>query len=357
LFRKGEPDKYIRDYYFVNKQLGFVITDNRILNRTSNGGISWEEVPVGAQVLDELFFINDSTGWLVGRNKIYKTTDGGLSWPVIHENLSDDFYRYIYFSDENNGWAASVDNDVIRTTDGGITWLFEEPVQLLSDVQLAEYSNKVWAFGHSGLILKYNYEGSNSAIITSFTASFNNSEVILNWSTASENANKGFEIERISVSNQQNSQWEKIGFVEGKGTTNEPQSYSFTDTNIEDGELNYRLKNISAGGNSSYSNIIAVSGITSVADKTIPDKYSLSQNYPNPFNPSTTINYALPLESFTTLKIYDITGREVAILVNERKQAGRYTVNFNAENYASGVYYYTIRAGDYFRSRKMILLK
>lgn len=88
-----------------------------------------------------------------------------------------------------------------------------------------------------------------------------------------------------------------------------------------------------------------------------PIKYTLEQNYPNPFNPSTSIQYSVPGSEFVSLKVYDILGNEVATLVNEQKQAGNYKVNFDAKNLSSGVYFYSIRTGQFNQIRKMILLK
>ena len=89
----------------------------------------------------------------------------------------------------------------------------------------------------------------------------------------------------------------------------------------------------------------------------VPDGYELFQNYPNPFNPSTTIEYSISKESPVSIIVYDITGREVATLVNEVKRAGYYTVQFNASRLSSGIYFYRITAGDFISTRKMILLK
>ncbi len=85
--------------------------------------------------------------------------------------------------------------------------------------------------------------------------------------------------------------------------------------------------------------------------------FSLSQNYPNPFNPSTVIHYQLPASSFVTLKIYDILGRAIAVLVDEKKNAGTYNVTFNAANLPSGVYFYKIQAGAYTHTKKLLFLK
>jgi hypothetical protein len=89
----------------------------------------------------------------------------------------------------------------------------------------------------------------------------------------------------------------------------------------------------------------------------VPNDYLLSQNYPNPFNPSTTIKYSVPELSFVTIKIYDVLGSEVAILVNEEKPIGTYEINWNAENLSSGVYFYQLKAGSFVDTKKMILLK
>ncbi|NCS90386.1 MAG: T9SS type A sorting domain-containing protein, partial [Ignavibacteria bacterium] len=92
-------------------------------------------------------------------------------------------------------------------------------------------------------------------------------------------------------------------------------------------------------------------------DTEVPKEYALSNNYPNPFNPITIINYQLPKEGLVTLKIYDILGNEVKILVNEQKEMGRYTVQFDASSLASGMYVYQLRANDYTSTKKMLLLK
>ncbi len=97
-----------------------------------------------------------------------------------------------------------------------------------------------------------------------------------------------------------------------------------------------------------------VGGIQTV---TIPNYYSLAQNYPNPFNPTTKITYTLPKSGNVELKVYDVLGREVATLVNEVKQAGIYTVDFNASSLASGVYFYTMKSADFNAVKKMILVK
>ena len=188
--------------------------------------------------------------------------------------------------------------------------------------------------------------------LSSFTSSVNVRDVKLNWVTSSEMNNSGFEIERAGIRQQAPGNWEKIGFVTGKGTTNTETNYSFEDKKLSTGKYKYRLKQVDNNGNFEYHNL---SGEVEVG---VPTKYELSQNYPNPFNPMTKIDFQLPMDGKVSLKIYDITGREIATLVNnEFKKADYYTVMFNGSNLSSGVYFYRIVADKYVMTKKMVLLK
>jgi len=184
--------------------------------------------------------------------------------------------------------------------------------------------------------------------LNSFTALMQNNNILLNWSTSSETNNVGFDIERRSANN--NSGWQKIGFVPGKGTTTEKSSYNFTDLNPVEGKSYYRLRQIDLDGTTKVFNAVEV-------DFNVVREYSLSQNFPNPFNPETEISFALAKLDYVTLKIYNILGSEVATLVNEFMESGKHTIKFNASALTSGVYLYTIKSGNFTATRKMILLK
>jgi hypothetical protein len=184
--------------------------------------------------------------------------------------------------------------------------------------------------------------------LTSFTASVINNDVTLNWNTATELNNKGFDIERTGTSLQQI--WGKIGFVPGFGTTTEPHSYSFIDSELESGKYLYRLKQIDFDGSFEYSDEVEI-------EISIPLKYELTQNYPNPFNPSTTIKYSIPKAVTVQLKVYDVLGNEVATLVDEYKPAGTYEVEFDASGLTSGIYFYQLKTEGFVETKKMILMK
>jgi hypothetical protein len=184
--------------------------------------------------------------------------------------------------------------------------------------------------------------------LVSFTASVKEKNVTLNWKTATETNNQGFEIHRASYKDKLN--WEKIGYLEGKGTSLEPQEYSFIDKNVELGTYLYRLKQIDFNGTFVYSSEIKI-------DISNPIDYYLSQNYPNPFNPATIIKYHIPAEEFVSLKIYDILGSEVKTLVNEIQKPGYYQIEFNAFDIPSGVYFYKIQTENFSSVKKMILTR
>ena len=183
--------------------------------------------------------------------------------------------------------------------------------------------------------------------LASFAASTNRNNVTLNWSTAKEINNSGFDIERKAVNS---TDWTRAGNVAGNGTTNETRSYTFTER-ISTGNYNYRLKQIDFNGNFEYFNL------SNEVEVGVPSKFDMSQNYPNPFNPTTKINYDLPVDGKVSIVLYDISGREVAKLVNEVKTAGYYTVQFNASNLSSGMYFYRISANDFSSTKKMVLIK
>jgi hypothetical protein len=183
--------------------------------------------------------------------------------------------------------------------------------------------------------------------LTSFAANVNNNgDVILNWTTASELNNQLFEIERRS----EEGQYLRIGYVEGHGTTTEPQEYSYIDNTVETGTYFYRLKQIDFLGTYEYSDEVEV-------EVNGPLTFNLEQNYPNPFNPSTNIKYNIPESGIVKLAIYNTLGEEVAVLVDGMVQAGFYEVTFDASSLPSGAYFYRLQSDNLNQVKKMLLMK
>ncbi|HCV43252.1 MAG TPA: hypothetical protein DGH68_07185 [Bacteroidetes bacterium] len=193
--------------------------------------------------------------------------------------------------------------------------------------------------------------------LASFSGRFiNATDVRLDWMTMSEINNYGFEVQKQA---DQTGEFHSIvgSFVPGHGTTNEPHSYSYTDAPVQTPLPNYRLKQMDLDGSTNYSDPISLQLATGVESKTVPAEFSLAQNYPNPFNPSTAIVYGLPVASDVKLTVFNTLGQRVASLVNERQEAGFHTAVFDNESLSSGVYYYTIDAGQFRASKKLLLLR
>lgn len=191
--------------------------------------------------------------------------------------------------------------------------------------------------------------------LVSFSADFNGRNVILNWETATETNNRGYEVERMM-----GKEWQTAGFVKGAGTVTKLTPYTFSDDlrfmNFT-GAVKYRLKQIDNDGTVAYSPEVSVE-----VDLT-PKEYALYQNYPNPFNPSTVIKYALPAASRVSVKVYNLAGEMVSEIFNGSASAGYHDIVFSASGLASGVYFYVIDAtaetgGKNFREvKKMVVMK
>lgn len=191
--------------------------------------------------------------------------------------------------------------------------------------------------------------------LISFTASVSGINVILNWATATEMNNYGFEVQRSEERNPEsvngrNGEWVKVGFIAGSGNTSSPKDYTFVDNNLRAKKYSYRLKQIDNDGTYSYSHEM-------VATIVQPQMYLLKQNYPNPFNPNTEIRFQISEASNVTLNVFDMLGRNIKTLINEMKEAGEHAVEFSASDLSSGIYFYTLRVGNFTETKKMLLQK
>jgi hypothetical protein len=197
-------------------------------------------------------------------------------------------------------------------------------------------------------------EGDLPIQLTSFRGKYlGYGQVELEWQTISEINNYGFQVQRL---NKNSKSFETIGFVPGNGTTLEQQIYTFIDENPGDA-YEYRLKQIDNNGLTNYLGPIKVNPNGINNNEMIPAKFALKQNYPNPFNPSTIINYQLASDNYVTLKLYNLLGEEVAILVDGYKEAGLHSVNFDGSKMMSGIYFYKLQSGNNVEVRKLTLVK
>ncbi|MBA4251427.1 MAG: hypothetical protein C0425_10585 [Chlorobiaceae bacterium] len=235
-------------------------------------------------------------------------------------------------------------------------WAFPSPFTINTTTNTVSINGVTtfsdWTLGEGGAL---------PVELTSFTATSKKREIILNWQTATEINNFGFEVHRANVNNNtEELNWEKIGFVQGHGNSNSPKNYSFTDNTNAGSNFAFRLKQLDNDGQFEFSKVIKVK-----VELVTPKEFSLKQNYPNPFNPSTKIEYQLPFDANVTIELYGITGEKIADLIKTEQSAGYYTldVNGNSLNLTSGVYIYRMVAVGktdtkaFVSVKKMLMLK
>ncbi|MBS1494795.1 MAG: T9SS type A sorting domain-containing protein [Bacteroidetes bacterium] len=303
---------------FFDVNTGFAGSYQGKVYKTTNKGVSWSMV---LQVIEDLdtriesfYFPNSSTGLACASTyisagpfssystRIYKTTDGGANWATNYL-LNGIYITEMKFADENTGYGSTLFSGVVKTTNGGVNW---------SQVYTSGQINCIEVLSASRVYIP-------GAVTTNGGAT---------WQTQSL-PESSFFLRSICFVNI------NTGFIVGGRIPN-------------DGSTAKILKTTDGG-------VIAVQQISSV----VPDKYSLKQNYPNPFNPTTRINYELRNTNYVSLKVFDLLGKEVGTLVNEKQNAGSYAVDFNSAefNLPSGIYFYTLNAGEFKETRKMILIK
>jgi len=199
----------------------------------------------------------------------------------------------------------------------------------------------------SGSVYLYELSALLPVELVSFTALADGDGVILNWVTASETENAGFEVEQRREGGPV--LWVSRGFVEGHGTTTETQRYTYRVGALEPGAHVMRLKQVDFDGTAAYS-----ANVSLVVDSPV---YTLYPAYPNPFNPVTTIRYVLPRPADVTLIVYDSIGRQVRLLWSGQQPAGSFEATFDASGLSSGVYVYRLDADGWGQTNYAVLLR
>lgn len=283
-----------------------------------------------------------------GGNGLLKSTDYGETWTLQPGFTSSMWGVYVQPTDGNviiTGCYSC--GSSWRTKNGGQTWTQISINSSNYQYSIVDSMNQFAAQGNGFYKLESDYFV--PVELASFNAQLVGSEVILNWTTATELNNQGFEIEHSF----DNENFNKIGFVPGFGTTTEMKSYSFSVSDVASGINYYRLKQLDFDGTYTIYNSVEVDG-------PIPNSFALNQNHPNPFNPSTTISFSLPVESNVSIKLFNMLGQEVTQITQKDFQAGNHNVDFNAASLSSGAYIYTLEArgtnGSTFKSTKKMLL-
>lgn len=335
--------KYLTCIYFIDENTGWVGSEDPCVKRTTNGGLSWYSAPIQASSYSaDFFFLNSQTGFITSHDsKIYKTTDGGLNWNLL--TSTSKAYGVIQFINENTGWVIS-DFALYKTTDGGIHWT---PILYNFALQM-------------GYFQTYFFLNAQTGWVTIPGGVSKSTDGGCTWSSYTIPIQTPYALKFFD---------KNVGWCAGKNGVNGVVArtlnggVNWTIQSSEPGNVFWDMCfiNPSSGwlsGNSIISstqngNLISVSQISTA----IPEVFSLKQNYPNPFNPATKISFDIKKATFASLKVFNMNGKEVKTLVNEDIGAGRYEINFNAEELNSGVYFYTLKTNEFTETKKMMLVK
>ena len=179
--------------------------------------------------------------------------------------------------------------------------------------------------------------------LTDLKARSQDNNVILNWTTATEMNNKGFEIQRSP----EGTSWKVLGFVNGAGNSNEENKYSYTDNQLDPGIYYYRLKQEDHDGQFKYSYVVSIKLGSKI--------FELGQNQPNPFSGRTYINFSLAEKRKVTLTIFDSQGKLIKTVLDETRDAGNHVIDLNLDMLSSGIYYYKLVAGDFTGVKNMVV--
>lgn len=220
--------------------------------------------------------------------------------------------------------------------DGALTWEEASPVDLFSNMG-----------GINAVLPKMTNNSGNPGMISGNILNANNAPLS---GVMVSVLNSDGEVTAYSMSNAQG-KYNLNGLSEG--------SYTIIATKVKYNSLSQNISMSNAAGMNQNLNIQLNNSILSAddSDENLPDGYSLENNYPNPFNPSTTISFGLPEVTYVSLKIYNAIGQEVASLINRQMEAGKHSIDFNADELNSGIYFYKLEAGSFVQTRKMVLLK
>lgn len=340
---------------FINAQTGFLAGDNGMLKKTVNGGSTWDSINsyVNHYLID-VKFVNDMTGFVSGRyGYILKTTDGGNSWDSsrVKPGVFGPNVLELYFLNENTGFAGCTGWEIYKTTNQGQNWSLKTN------------------FGASSPITSFHFFNEKAGIATAAGG------YVLRTSDSGENWTLG---ERLTVTDLNDIKFvnQNTGFIVSEGSTYDGGPFIFKSTNAG---MNWELQDFKLFSGPILSNLTFLDDSTLIAIgsngtiiKTysggetvnikqlvteIPSGFSLSQNYPNPFNPVTKIKFAIPRSSPVKVVIYDILGRKVTSLINQKLSSGTYETQWDGSGYASGVYFYSLEAEGFKETRKMLLIK
>ncbi len=381
VFREYITKEHLNSVFFTDNINGFACGERGILLRSTNGGSNWIVSNLGTNYsFKDIKFVNGQTGFISGWNTfpngvIFKTTNGGGNWQAVYSDTSQ--LNSIHFINSVTGWAAGNSGYYLVTTNSGSSWV-RSRYENLNIEEICFINSSTGFIGRNPGLYRTTNGGQNwiQASVNQ-TGSIQYIGNTIFASTRTENAYFMLKSTDAGISWQQyqvaGGQYKEIFFA------NEQTGWLAAGNSIRkttNGGANWF--NQVTGNNSiygikfhftdenygwcvgMYGGIMRTTtggiGIEPISTE-IPQKYELMQNYPNPFNPITKLKFQMPKSGFTKIVVFDVTGREIAIIVNENLKPGTYEIEWDATNIPSGVYFCSLITNEFTQTRKMVLVK
>lgn len=332
------------DIYFTSNKIGFMLgyrsyPEGKFFTSIDEG-VDWKLQSSFPEYKYRMSFINEKNGLIAGSSGVMKTTDGGKNWPFTISN-PDYYIKDVTLLNENIGYAVGL--KILFTSNGGLSWQVLDNSELKGNIlNSIEFFNKDvgFAVGSGGLIIKTS-DGFNTWIVQTSGTKVELNDINF---TDSDNGIIVGDNGNILTTTNGGSVWKKEIVSTGENLKRIAIKDSVVLCVGDEGTI------------IRYSNW-PLSSIRDTTETNLLNYFILFQNYPNPFNPNTTIEYNILKQSYVTIKIYDLLGREIKTLLNEEKEAGNYEVQFNGSDIASGVYFYRLTAGEFNQTKKLVLMK
>ncbi len=398
--QQTNTNRFVSKIKMLNSNTGYAIGDSSLLLKTTNGGNNW--IMLNTETTNDDFFtgihfLNTETGWICGgymggfgTSKILKTTNGGVNW-INQYSLTGTYFFSIWMVNENIGFVGGYDGKYLRTTDGGNSWNSYTVTGV--NIWTMFFLNNQTGFiaGNSGMIRKTTDGGLSYSLMNSGTSlriasifftdlnygfAVCDSETVLkttnagiNWTSQRLGTYIGYE--SVFFVNQYTGfavgNWWDIATYKLIKTTNAGTNWTTVAQGTGDPYFDIYFTNENTGWISGYNGLILKTtnaGATYIKnyENKISNEVELMQNYPNPFNPSSTIEFRLNKNSLVSLKIYNILGKEIITLINDKLPSGTYKIPFSINKFSNlifpgGVYYYKISTEKTSITKKMIILK
>ena len=347
--RTSGTTERLNGVFFIDLNTGVAVGNDGLILRTTDAGVSWAPINSGVSAgtdLKHVFFSTANTGSIVGDGgTILHTTDAGVSWTGISSPTTRNLER-LSFGNASNGWAVGDFGVILYTTDAGSSWT-QQGSGVTGQIRSVFFVDVLngFAVGNSGLVLKTT-NGGVPVELTSFSAArISAGAVQLRWTTATEENNYGFEVQRENADG-----WQRLGFVGGSGSTTAAREYRFTDEHPPAAAtVRYRLRQIDFDGSSEYSPVVEAAAV-------LPAEPEL-HIYPNPAHSSTVLTFSIVEAAHVALRVYTADGRLIATVHDAPLQAGTHTVPWNTASLPAGVYHAILESGTQSHVQRLVVQK